>query len=686
MKHRQASWLLGLAVLALLPTLARADDSDVVTLGRPTRPPILTLDPFHGSVGVTGFYSSLNSKAGTQSSTGTNLVLQETLNLNTKGTVVSRNLMEWTASANVWVQELESASGGSSQNQLGVFDTYDFHTNILKNTEFPITAYAQQSETFTDRAFAALVRTTSTTYGGSVRYASPSLPSSLTYGHTTITQSDLGGATQYSTDADNVSAETSFQPLDRQHVSLNYAYNRTAQTNPGTLNTNSETQSGSIGHDWSFDADGHYTLSQGVSISQQTGSTPASSLGVSESLRAVFSETLQGSVDYRFLQQQNTFSPNNGFGITPLNSYSSDMSSNYFNASLSHRLFESLVTTANVGATTTDTSYTGSQNSSSSTRSYFGSLGTNYSKKVYMGRLGASVGINYNQSQNSSVTQPQQVLNEAQVFTDPEPIILTKVGVDPNSIAVFDSTHSRQFVRNQDYTVRKVGNAIQVQRVLGGAIDPIESVRLNYLVDPLPGYTADTTSFNAGANYLFDEGVLKGLNLYTRYAQSDQTITPAATGILPDSTRDILFGAEYHIWKLTLTAEEQNHQSTLAAYDAQRFRARYLDHLGDRTTLTLDLSQTFNEYPTASTNTAVTTVGGQLTYRITRDLTAELAAQWRNQEDTLLGNTMGLEESGKITWKVRQTNMFMMIRHTSLETGGANSESFFFQFGIFRNF
>ncbi|MEP6838430.1 MAG: FAD-dependent oxidoreductase [Bradyrhizobium sp.] len=252
---------------------------------------------------------------------------------------------------------------------------------------------------------------------------------------------------------------------------------------------------------------------------------------------------------------------------------------------------------------------------------------------------------------------PQQILGDIKTFDDPQPIILTRPGLDPNSIAVFDASGTRQLTPGIDYVVRRVGQTIQIDRQIGAAINSGDSVRLNYIIDPLPGYTSTATAVGAGVNYLFDDGWFKGLNVFAHYSQVDQTISPESSGVTPDSVKDLLYGAEYRIWKLTLRAESETRQSTLSPYDAQRFSARYDDRLGDHTTLSLGAAQNYMQYPMDHSKLVLTTgssalrlnvpgadLAGVHTFRDSRDvdLLLTLAAQ-KKRVVVVGGGLLGLE-------------------------------------------
>lgn len=417
MSLRRTSLLFTLAIAGVLPFRAAAEDD--LILGRRQRPDLLTLSPITGSLGLEGIYSTQNVNNRGQSASASNILMAERLTLNTHGNVVSNNFMSWRTSGTVSLEEQYSRSSGQNDGETGVFDAYDFNTQILKNTAVPITGYATRSENYIDRAFASLLRSTNTSYGGTIRYASPALPTTLSIDHTSITQSDLNGNTQYQSDTDQIAFETAFEPLERHQISLNASYADTTQSNPGVVenagilnnnvnvaSTNTESETAAASHTWGIDTDDRFFLNQGVSYSRQTGLYPTSDFTTTQGLRAHWTEDLSSSLDYNLQKQTNNTTDNLNQSIT---------------GNITHRLFASLTSSLQAGATFNDTTYSGLNSSTSSANSYFTSLGESYTKKLWLGRLGANLGIGFNQSDNSAISATQQITGDSQTFSDPHP-------------------------------------------------------------------------------------------------------------------------------------------------------------------------------------------------------------------------------------------------------------------------
>jgi hypothetical protein len=659
------------AVLAASPVFAFAEEGPMVIANKEQHP-YLTLDPFAGSIGMTGLYLAEQNRTGGQHAKSTDLIITEDLSLGTGGAIVSKNLASWTAAGTVSLAEEWTTGERQNESSIGVFDTYDLQLSVLGATAFPFSAYATQTQNYVARSFAGMLRDTDTGYGATFHYNNAYLPSTLSIGETTTTQSTLGGQEQYSITQDELEYSTAFQPLERQSVSVNYHFAQISQSNAGPTRSSSQLQGVAVGHNWSIDPEGRYTLTQSLDYSQQSGNFPYTQLRIGEQLRMRHTNTLESAINYTYEQHD----------------YATNSTARHnLSATVMHRLYDSLSTSARAGGSQSENSFSAlGQNGTASTTNYFMDLAVNYQKKLWQGRLGASLALGFNQTDNSPTGSTQQVIGQVEQFSDPQPVILKQQGIDASSIAVFNAAGTQQLVKGVDYTVKKVGTTVRIDRKIGGLINSGDSVRVNYQVEPLPGFGSATTSFGGGLNYYFDEGLLKGLYLYGHYSQADQTITPADSGIEGDSVRDTVVGAEYRIWKLMFRVEDENHDSTLAPYDALRFTARYDHRLDERTQLSLDFSQNFIDFPKEQSSTSLTTVDGRMQYEISKGLSTILTVRWRDDDDSRSGTTTGMEEQLELRWKIRQTDIFGLVRYTSLETRDSDANTFFFQVGLSRRF
>ena len=666
------SALLTAAILTSLAPAAHADEGPIV-LGRRERPPMLTIDPWSGSVSLLTIMEYDRVKSNGTTTSSSSAIAQETLSLATGGGIVSKNFFDWKGSATVGLEENWNAHDSTATSGLGLVYAYNLNASFLNATQFPGEAYARRTESYTAASFQPLLKNTITEYGGTLNYNSTVVPTSVALYHTETQQQQLNGDPTFKLSEDHVNFQTAYDPSDRHHLDLNYEYVAIGQDNPGSILSNYETQNLAATHFWQIDSGGRYTLAENFNYNSQTGQFPFQHMRLGEQLRMRQSDTFDSAIDYSFDQQEfpNSLARTNEIG-----------------AHFSHRLFDSFTTTGQTSASYTTRSFSsvGSEPASTSdTTSYYANLAFNYSKKVPYGLFGANLSIGYNQTNNGAVGTTQDVNNDLETFRDPQPIVLTRPSINPSTIAVFTANGARQYVLNTDYTVSQVGNTIHIERVpFTSNIAPNETVLLNYVVDPLPAYTLSSTQLSTGARYDFTEGLLKGLGMYIQYTQQNQASTSSL--IIADDAIDTVFGADYRIWKLALHAEHEDRESTLNAFNSTRFLIRYNDQLSARSNIALIAAQSFNEYPATNSTTNLTTFDARLDYQISRELRAIFSARWRNTMDSVNGNSMGIDDQGELRWTVRQTDIYFLIRHTTTLTPGTDSMGITAQFGITRNF
>ena len=666
-------FLAALLALFAAPVLATRAQEAPVVIGHQEHPPLLTLDPFTGNFAINALLEQDTSKAGNSSTQTTNALIQESITLATGGGVISKSFFDWHASGTLGLEEDWTQSPSLSSSGFGLLNAYNFNGNLLSASSFPANVFARRSEDYVERSFQPLAKDIVSEYGATFNYASEKLPTTLAIDHTDTTQNELGGANDYILSENRVEFSTAYDPFDGHHLSLNYTYDDASESNPDALAQGYKSQDISLAHQWQIDRAGRFVLAQSFTYGTQTGVYDTTQMHLGEQLRARWSDTFDTGATYTFDQQD--------FG-TYLNK------TNLVTAFFNHRLFESLFTNGQIGASSTARTFSGAlaETGSSDSSTYFANLSTNYTKKVPLGTFTANAGVGYNQATNGAIGAPQPVLNDFETFTDPQPIIITRTGVDPSSIVLYNAAHTRRYLPNIDYTVAQVGNTIRIYRPVTSNINAGDTVLLNYNVLPLPGYSVDTDTLTLGARYDFTQGPLNGLGVFARYLQQDQSLSSSSSLLQPDNIVDTDFGVDYRFWKMTLRAEYEDYESTLDPYTAMRLSAGYSDALSRAVSLSLSANQSFINYPNVGGTSDLTTFDGRLDYQISRQLKAILTARFENTIDNRVGNTTGFEEQGELRWTIRQTQIFLILRHTDLEGSASELESFMAQFGIIRNF
>lgn len=656
------------AAVACAAASAYAAPNDAVVISNKRERQWLTLEPIRGALDLRATHQRDSSSSGGSTSSTDSLLFAESLSLSSGASILSPNFINLNFGGSFGLTQQTFNAPDRKETTNGTLYTYDVSADILRNSSLPVFLYARQTQDLLTRNFASALETSTSEYGANLTLRSDVLPTWLRIYHTETTQRELSGVEDYTLSQDNLELHTEADIGERQHLTLDYRLAAINQNDGATggISDNYTSHDFQLGHAWDILGDGHYTLATTLSYNQQDGNFASEHLHFDTRLRARHSPTFETYYDYTY--DQRTYQ-------------TSELLTHRLQSGFQHRLFESLVTTGQVAYDKTGSDTGGDSDSLSL------NLGFGYSKKVPLGRLNLDLNLGYRTQNFDGASSVLPVLDDARTFSDDQPILLTAQGVDPASLVIRDSRGIGTYVRGVDYTVDTVRNRIEIRRIFGGAISRDEAVLLNYAILPQPPYTSDTTTLSLGGRYDFDEGPLNGLGVFARYFQQDQSISSdIPTSLIAENVTDITYGVDYRIWKLTLTAEQQKHDSNITPYNATRLRAVYTDRFGQRIVLRLHAAFSAYEYPNDGTTTDLMTIGGNLDYYITRELRAIVSALYRNENDSSFGQTTGFEQQVELRWQHRQTDVFMLLRNTMLDTTGGDSTSLLVQFGIRRVF
>jgi predicted porin len=213
-------------------------------------------------------------------------------------------------------------------------------------------------------------------------------------------------------------------------------------------------------------------------------------------------------------------------------------------------------------------------------------------------------------------------------------------------------------------------------------------VLVDYALAPEPANTITTTGIGIGGRYTFERGPLSGLSLFARYFKQEQQIsTDQPELFVPNNIDETTVGVEYRIGDFTLSADHVWHDSTLDPYDATHVLIRYARRFREGTTLAATVAYSMIEYQTEPRNHIdLLTIAADAERRFGRQLRGRLTILYRDEDDSVLGHTRGLEETLELRWQHRQTQVFIMLRNANYETDVQDRDFQFFQVGLRRDF
>jgi hypothetical protein len=218
-----------------------------------------------------------------------------------------------------------------------------------------------------------------------------------------------------------------------------------------------------------------------------------------------------------------------------------------------------------------------------------------------------------------------------------------------------------------------VGNLVELERVATGRIADGETVLVDYLFTLGGTFELDTLSHHAGIRQNFEFG----LTPYYRFEWQDQSVSPAgATGAIAEDITTHVLGVEYQRASLRLFAEHEDRDSTINPFASSRLGASYTHRFKTGAEMSFHARWTDTTFdPPNRRDVQLLTVEGRQRFPITANLTVEGSLLYRDGEDSLSGDTEGVDVSLLVEWLVRQMKIRMSLEHSEYEDRYAWNES-----------
>ncbi|MCC6907783.1 MAG: DUF802 domain-containing protein [Phycisphaerales bacterium] len=540
---------------------------------------------------------------------------------------------------------LDSTTLNLNEDTTTLDTNYDFRAFILGESSLPVTLYSRRSQTNIDRLFGPSLDSTLTEHGGIAQFVNDRAPTTIQLFHRDQQQTDAGGQTDFGVVQDTFDVHSNIRVADRQSLSLDYTLDSIRQSGAGRRAQDFIRHDATALHVLDFgDRD---SLRSQLRLFDQSGDSQLRRISLDESLRLYHSETLQTRYDL-FYENQSRADSNQDF-----------LRGNF---NVRHRLFGSLVTSANIGASTLNTDgFTSNE--------YYGDVTFDYTKKVPYGIFTASASVSENIRDNGPRGTPLRIFDESRTFNDPAPITIARQNILPGSIVITDISGLTFYDEGLDYTLMVFFDRVEIRRVVGGSIVDGQTVLIDYTIGPESANTITTTGLGFSARYSINDGFLNGLGLYMRYLQRDASIdSPRPSEFILDDSRDLIFGADYITGPLSLNAEYETYDSVVSPFDATRFEARYVHTLGRFSSLSLLGSYQMIDYPSLDNHVDLATVTASWNQQLTNQLRLNAQLVWRDERDDLQGHTQGFEQRINLNWRYRQTEIYVSGRNSIFDS------------------
>ncbi len=598
----------------------------------------------------------LESKISTNETRSDEVIFEERLTLEADGSVLHPNIFEF-GLAGVFglVQErFEDEVDGvrrDARSSGNVFE-FDLDGQLFKNRNTPASLFAHRRRGIVPRPFLPSLETTTTSYGMTWQYVSEKTPTSLRFTHTDSELDPLysGGEIESSGRQKNTQLrfETAYHFSDRARLS--FVYDRhSVDEQPFDLRYDADEVT--LGHHFEFGDRGRHNLRSDVFYLDQRGTIDIDRLRWREVLRLDHSDTLESRVEFEY---QDRARGNRSPEVADIEERSFRVS-----GSVRHKMFDSQTLLLRAFARQQEF-----EPDLAITR-WGGQAVLNYHKQNRWGVLRADYRFRAERNRNRGSEQAVEVIDETRTFQDPRPLTLGNRIVNVASITVRAEDRVTLYRRGPDYTVRVIGDRVEIERVATGRISDDETVLVDYQFTLGGDFELDTARHSFDIRQEFDFG----LTPYYRFERQDQSLSPSgATGALAEDITAHTIGVEYRKSALSFFAEHEDHDSSVNPFQTSRVGASYTHSFdsGAQTSLHARWTDTRHRAP-QDRRVRLWTLEGRYRHPITRNFSVEGAMVYRNGEDSASRDTDGVDLSLAMEWIVRSTEIRVSFERTEFE-------------------
>ncbi len=381
-------------------------------------------------------------------------VIEERIRLKTEGDIYHPDFFFYTAAVGLGLAQQSIDSDDVSEKDRESLNDYNIFAQLLRSKSYPTTFHASKSEDLIARQFLGSLRTERQTEGVSLLLRSKTSPMTFQYNASKTDQGELTSLASdfFKRDDERFRYSLTHEFSQSSHMSFDFDRTEVSQRSLG-VSQNTDTDRYSLLHDLNFGSDEENRLDSLFNFVDQSGSFDYKNWQWEERLRLQHSRRLKTNYDLRFSElKRETFKNQETRG----------------RAGFEYKLYDNVVTTANIFTSKTDLDTQGDIKQNG------GTVAVNYWKNNPWGTLFSTYTASLTKSKQSGGAGTGVVIDESHIFTDPLPITLDRVNIDTSSIVVTDNTGTITYDLN-DYFVTKINGRVQLNIILGSPFPNISN-------------------------------------------------------------------------------------------------------------------------------------------------------------------------------------------------------------------
>jgi len=597
-------------------------------------------------------------------------VLEERVRLKTEGDVYHPDLLFYNAILGLGLAQQSIDSDEESDRHAESLNDYNIFAQLLRGKSYPTTFYASKSEELIPRQFLGSLRTERQNRGATLSLRSRDWPMTFQYTASETSQDGLSSLERdfFERDDERFRYSVNHDFGELSHLSIDLDRTLVSQRSQGA-SIETDTDRYTILHDLIFGGDEQHRLDSFFNYVNQSGSFDFENKQLDERLR---------------LQHLDDFLTNYELRLTDSKRDSDRNKEVRGQAGFEHRLYESLVTTANIFASKTDFESANALETDGDLKQQGGTLSFNYRKKNPWGILLSTYTISLiEQSGNTGGI----VTDESHIVNDPFPVTLNNTNIDTSSIVVTDSTGLYTYTLGDDYTIEEINGQVRLEIIIPGTTLPNISDGQEILVDYKVFIESDRQEDTLRQNFTVRERFKNGLSLYYAYRRQDEDISTKIMEITPDEYTVNTVGTDYNKKGLFLQAEYSEEDSTQIPSTSRKLQGRYSWPVSSDTNFSMRVINQWLDFSEPDERDVVLfKTGAEVFSRLTEQYSISARADYRDEDDTRFGITRGFQISSELKYNFRQLSVLAGIEFNMLDRRNDEIDSNLLYFQLKRFF
>ncbi|TKJ36634.1 MAG: hypothetical protein CEE38_10015 [Planctomycetes bacterium B3_Pla] len=568
----------------------------------------------------------------------TTKVFEERIRLKTEGDVYHPDFLLYSGAVGLGLAQQSIDSDDESGRHSETLDDYSVFAQLLRGKIYPTTFYANKSEELISRQFLGALRTERKNRGASLSLRPEDWAMTFQYTASETGQDGLSSFARdfFQRDDERFRYSLSHDFSELSHLSFDFDRTEVSQRSVGA-SIETDTDRYTMLHDLIFGGEEQHRLDSFLSYVDQTGSFEFENLQLEERLRLRHTGSFLTNYELRFTDSSRQAIRNKevrGQG------------------GFEHRLYESLVTTANVFASETDLDTQGDLTQRG------GTLALNYRKNNPWGTLFATYTAGLTKSEQSGGAGTGIVIDESHTFTDPLPITLNRVNIDTSSIVVTDNTGLNTYTLGDDYTITETNGRIQLNMTTLGIAPPNVSDGQEILVDYNFFIEPERDEDTVRHNFIIRERFKNGLSVYYAHRRQDEDVSSTITEITPDEFRVNTVGTDYLNKGLFLQAEYSEEESTQIPSTSKKLQGKYSWPISTNTNISFRVLNHWLDFGEPDKRDVdLFKSGAEIFSRLTKECSISTRADYRDEDDTRFGTTRGFQFNSELKYNFRQLSI-----------------------------